>query len=124
MNDDLLNLDRRRFLAVAIACLSGSVLPEAQGSVPAAEGAAAPWQALFANSTAAVAVGRQYLRQHPQEASVPWLTDILFGTEQSMEKIRVGRQRDFRDGDVVVIDGWYFARTEARLLALLSMHTA
>ena len=111
MNDELLNLDRRRFLAAAVACLSGSVLPKAVASAIDADGAAA-------------AVGRQYLRQHPQEASVPWLTDILFGTEQSMEKIRVGRQRDFRDGDVVVIDGWYFARTEARLLALLSMHTA
>ena len=83
-----------------------------------------PWQALFADSAAAAAVGRQYLRNHPQEASAPWLTDILFGSEPSMEKIRLGRERDFRDGDVVVIEGWFYARTEARLLALLSIYPA
>jgi hypothetical protein len=122
---EFLDLDRRRFLTGAALCLSGSVLPEALASALGADGAAAPpWQVPFADSKAAAAIGRQYLRQYPEEASAAWLAESLFGGEPAAEKIRAGRQQDFRDGEVVVIDGWFFARTEARLLALLSMHAA
>jgi hypothetical protein len=66
---------------------------------------------------------------------VAWLEERLFhgdlsldrsraSPEELMETLRRGQRRDFRDGDVVVLDGWYFARTEARLLALISLRWA
>jgi hypothetical protein len=122
---DYLDLDRRRLLTGTALCLSVSVLPAGLTSAVAVDGVATPpWQALFAASKAAAAIGREYLRRYPEEASASWLAERLFGEEAAAERIRMGRQQDFRDGDVVVIDGWFFARTEARLLALLSMRPA
>jgi hypothetical protein len=80
-------------------------------------------------------VGRRYLEQYPQEASAPWLERQLFGSELPagdagpgsdglLEQLRRGRQQDFTAGAIVVLDGWYFARTEARLLALISLRAA
>lgn len=128
-------LDRRRFLTGVVLCLTGSLLPHAPAFSFPAGAAAGPVDGIFPDLRAAAAVGRQYLRQHPQEASEAWLTAMLFGSEwpsaqadgsrdEWMEKIRQGRQRDFLDGDVVVLDSWFFARTEARLLALISMRPA
>jgi len=132
---ELRNLDRRRFLTGAILCLSGLVLPEAPASAAAAGVGVVPADELFPELRTAAAVGRQYLRLHPHEASRDWLARSLFGSdrppsgsaigrEQLLDRIRLGRQRDFRDGDLVVLDGWYFARTEARLFALISLHPA
>lgn len=126
------DLDRRRFLEGALASLSVLALPAAATSPIAAEGAAA---ARMREMLAAATVGRLYLEQHPQEASVAWLEQRLFGTELStrseragrvelIERLRQGRQQDFRDGDLVVLDGWFFARSEARLLALISLRPA
>lgn len=128
-------LDRRRFLTGVVLCLSGSLLPQAPALSSPAGAAAGPLDEMFPDLRAAAAVGRQYLRQHPQEASETWLTATLFGgawpsgqgggnTDEWIEKIRQGRQRDFREGDVVVLDSWFFARTEARLLALISLRPA
>ena len=93
------------------------------------------WRAGRPDTRAAAAVGRLYLRQCPQEASATWLEQRLFGGKLSapgqhagndgpFDRLRQARQQDFRDGDVVVLDGWFFARTEARLLALISLRTA
>jgi hypothetical protein len=128
-------LDRRRFLTGVVLCLSGSLLPQAPAFSSPAGAAVGPLAATFPDLRAAAAVGRLYLRQHPEEASEAWLTTTLFGSESPlglgngsrdewMEKIRHGRHRDFCDGDVVVLDSWFFARTEARLLALISLHPA
>ena len=129
------DLDRRRFLEGALASLSVLALPAAATSPIAAEGAAAAWRTRIPEMRAAATVGRLYLEQHPHEASAAWLEQRLFGTELSarseragreslMERLRQGRQRDFRDGDLVVLDGWFFARSEARLLALVSLQPA
>ena len=87
------------------------------------------------DTRAAAAVGRRYLEQYPQEASAQWLEQQLFGTKLPagdagpgsnglLERLRRGRQQDFSAGAIVVLDGWFFARTEARLLALISLQTA
>lgn len=38
-----------------------------------------------------------------------------------MRQLAVSRDRDFRDDDLVIIDGWLLARTEARLMALVAL---
>ena len=129
------SLDRRRLLTVAVLCVSGSVVPPALVPACGIDCVAGSWGGLFPDLRAAITFGSQYLQQHQDEASASWLAKRLFerewppdGDEPStgalVERISRGRQQDFCDGDVLVIDGWFFARTEARLLALLSMTTA
>jgi hypothetical protein len=90
-------------------------------------------QALAAEVPAAAALGRQYLRQRPGEASAAWLVRQLFdeepyGRAEAVRRVvaqRIGQRReaDFRDGNLVVLQGWLVTQTEARLLALLSLRT-
>jgi hypothetical protein len=78
-------------------------------------------------------IGRRYLAKVPEEKSETWLMDVLFGGlgpvaghQFSLLSSRVGRLRrdDFVRGDLVEIDGWLLARTEARLCALAAICTA
>ena len=68
-------------------------------------------------------------RSNRAERSANWLARELFGQPSlSMtdgrgldwlkDRVRAGRARDFQRGDLVLLDGWFLARTEARLLAL------
>ena len=46
------------------------------------------------------------------------------GFERLLRGIAAGRARDYRDDDLVILDGWAVPRTEARLLALVAFCTA
>ena len=80
----------------------------------------------FKDPDGAAAVGRRYLALHPDEADADRLSEALFDSAQpsraTTEALRSDlsrqRQRDFRDGDVVILDGWLLARSEARVCAL------
>jgi hypothetical protein len=122
---------RRQFLAGALLSIAGSLrVAELIGSEP--DSVAGHLRGIFADPRGATAVGRRYLRSHPEEASAAWLSRTLFGAESVQEtgsdglellreRVRTGRAQDFRDGDVVILDGWAVTRTEARLLALASI---
>ena len=81
---------------------------------------------LFKDPQAAAAVGRRYLALYPEEADAGRLAESLFdeatASRATAEALRAAlsrqRQRDFRDGKVVVVDGWLLARSEARACAL------
>lgn len=122
---------RRRFLVGALLSLAGS-LQAARLIGSESVGVAGILRGMFSETSGAVAVGRRYLRSHPEEASATWLSQALFGSESALdmnpggieflrERIRAGRVQDFVDGDLVILDGWTVARTEARLLALASL---
>ncbi len=71
-----------------------------------------------------VGLGRRYLDSAPEDGDRQLLQRVL-GIEDS-GMIPVGRtrrriQQEFRRGDIVLVDGWYLARSEARLYALLSL---
>ena len=90
-------------------------------------------QVLASNVPGAAALGRQYLKQRPGEASAAWLVKQLFDEEPDgrpetvkrlvAQRIAWGREADFRHGNLVVLHGWLVPRTEARLLALLALRT-
>lgn len=74
-------------------------------------------------------LGELYLESQPDERSSSWLTRELFGDSSLLRVDRSdldrlkryvsdARARDFERGDLVLLQGWLFARTEARLLAL------
>jgi len=86
----------------------------------------------FPDVRAAAHVGQLYLQKEPGEGSAAWLANELFGCDKSCDveregvlraRLCAGRQQDFCKGDLVVLKGWVFTRTEARLLALLSLST-
>lgn len=77
-------------------------------------------------------LGKYYLEQQPEERSANRLALALFGSnsmrlqslfEQAGLQQAVGRQhdQDFRDGNVLVVDGWVLTRTEARVFALVAI---
>jgi len=81
---------------------------------------------------AARALGERYLEIEPAERSADWLAGELFGDVSLLtadprgldplkRRIRAGCARDFRQGDLVLLEGWWLARTEARLLALCAV---
>ncbi|MEE8526836.1 MAG: hypothetical protein V3T72_23120 [Thermoanaerobaculia bacterium] len=83
----------------------------------------------LADSAAASAavLGSKYLEQvpdeHDQRNLVRLLEERLAGSTQEslLARSRECIQRDYRDGEVVVVDGWQLSRTEARFYALASL---
>jgi hypothetical protein len=80
----------------------------------------------------AAAFGALYLRDRPQEQSADWLAARLFdsvlsrqydraGFEDLLQRVVANRARDFLEENLVILDGWVLARTEARLLALIAL---
>lgn len=76
-----------------------------------------------------VAVGRRYLEAHPDEASVAFLlralpqlgADIPSDPATGLGGLRDQVTEDFAAGDIVSVDGWSLARTEARAAALYAI---
>ena len=121
--------------------LLGTLLPLAgylpvPGFVDAGPQALSSWlRGLFPDPTAAAGVGACYLRCRVVERSAQRLTQQMFtcdlsseldrrGFERLLRGIAAGRARDYRDDDLVILDGWAVPRTEARLLALVAFCTA
>jgi hypothetical protein len=73
---------------------------------------------------ALAAIGARYLYDRPDEADVGSLRLFVFGDRSATSVGALCRiaceqaARDFARADVVVIEGWVLARTEARLFAL------
>jgi len=83
--------------------------------------------ALVTRPDAADEIGRSYLALHPEEADADALVAALAPPGSAVERARGGalaramRRRvhdDFARGDIVELDGWQLARSEARLCAL------
>src|SRR5688572_12909899 len=77
---------------------------------------------------AARRLGRLYLTRHPEDADAAVLERTLFGTTgagwnggRAAQTWATACQADFRAERVVVLDGWWLARSEARLCALLHL---
>ena len=92
----------------------------------------ASWLRALVPGWRAAALGARYLSDQPAERSADWLARRLFDSELSRQLDAAGfyalldntfarRAQDFIDDDLVVLDGWAVARTEARLLALIAL---
>ncbi len=90
---------------------------------------------LLEHPKSAAVVGRAYLQAFPAESSpgllaarlverIPGgLETVAASTESRVsELVRRSIGDDFVDLDIVVLQGWVFARTEARLCALTELH--
>jgi hypothetical protein len=120
---------RRRFLAGLAS------LPAAWVAWPASADAdvtvASALRRLFNDSIDhQVAIGSLYLAKEPAEASRQWLAGHVCGASWMSsdvpvhalaDRVRALRHDDFCRGDLVEIDGWLLARSEARLFALAAL---
>jgi hypothetical protein len=78
---------------------------------------------LFDRPDSAAAVGREYLREHPDEVDVSTLLAALdsAGPRSLHEWLRWRQAHDFEHGQTVTVQGWVLARTEARLCVLAAL---
>lgn len=65
-----------------------------------------------------LALGRRYLRLEPGEASADRLAVLI---EDALRRDPGAVVSEFRNGDVVILDGWVLSRTEARQCALSAL---
>ncbi len=106
---------------------TGAAYVVLSGNDDAADTAAAPTE--VAPDDALAAVGRRYLRDHPDEADVAVLLDALpalgdAAPADPTTQLAVLRDQvaaDYESGDVVEVDGWILALTEARAAALYAL---
>lgn len=82
---------------------------------------------IFSDLEAPRALGRRYLKSYPQESGREQLLETLIdgtapGDHEALRK-RLARRRgqDFRNGNIVIVDGWILARTEAQVCALTTL---
>jgi hypothetical protein len=119
---------RRRFLVTTLALLGASIAGLRLGRRETLDWE--QWLDRFAGEVPdAAAFGRRYLEMRPAEASVDALAREVFGEMLLSSSadfgrsigghVRSRRELDFKRGRLVVLGGWFFTATEARLMALL-----
>jgi hypothetical protein len=119
-------MDRRQFslTLVGYSLLGWSGLIQSS-SVPSAT---AIVTSLFTHYESAVNLGQRYLTLFPKEANYDWLIRTTLPDEYNQhdsqilkQTLKMQRQKDFYEGNTVMLDGWILSRTEARLCALLAL---
>jgi hypothetical protein len=131
-------LNRRRFLrraawAAGFLGLRPAVLSGRSIEAPVAR-QARRLAGIFARPASAARVGRAYLRDHPDQASLARLVQQLAagwpGGAQRIERLSAAQLRrrldrairaDFAAGRTVRVEGWVLAESEARLLGLTTL---
>ena len=70
-------------------------------------------------------IGQRYLEEYPDEADATELRSLLAFSGPAASALGPAlvpvATADFVNGDVVVIDGWHLARSEARAAALVAL---
>jgi hypothetical protein len=118
-------MKRRQF---GLAILGGSLLGLSGLSEMLSANPVSVEASLFTHHHSAIALGKHYLTLYPEEANYEWLTTqtlhrLPANTEPHAIKkaLKIQRQKDFYDGNTVMVEGWVLSRTEVRLCALLAL---
>jgi hypothetical protein len=128
-------LTRRRFLLLAAATVpaagAAGLLWARRGPESRVDTFAGRATAFIDDLGAARRLGRSYLEANPAEAGERQLERLLVeassewraargpvDVETMRALVRRDARRDFAEDRLVAVDGWYLARTEARLAAL------
>lgn len=128
-------LDRRRFIAAALALTAGAAtLRQPLAGLPDGGEADAPaLLATLGDSAAAGRIGAAYLAAHPEEASPDLLvqqltgslgigSDALPATQSALLRALVNQvEQEYCTAPLVRADGWLLAPSEARLYALAAL---
>lgn len=127
----VLTATRRTFLKWQAALLVAVLRPGSWAQAESQEQSLSLLNHFFSRELPeAIQIGRQYLESAPSERSASQLGKMILGnawgdrsidTQDLTTRVRARREQDFREGELVEINGWFFARTEARLCALAAL---
>ena len=114
---------RRMMLAGALAILPFG-MPATRPVVPPS--LLALIEGRFTDRLSLRATAEVYFRQYPGEFDLTRLCGLLLDginvrADGLLDQLRQSAVREFAAGDVVLIDGWVLARSEARLFAAASL---
>lgn len=110
-------MKRRRFFELATLSLAGLALPAAWSSPLRAD---TLFHGIFGSSDLAAHIGRLYRMKAPGAAArgMALVADLAAcPADDREERLRARAGADLVDLDVVVVDGWVMARSEADLCA-------
>lgn len=134
-DEGIRRLDRREFIAAAVALTTGAMLPRALCAADPHDSAAG-FVAVLSDADAGARLGATYLAAHPQEADAAVLVARLRQAlqEQSprfaLDPAALGPrlielvQQEYVRAPLVRVDGWLLAPSEARLYALAALSRA
>jgi hypothetical protein len=123
-------LDRRQFITAALGLVAGTLLPAGR---LAADAGAGNLVGMLADPAAAARVGRAYLDAVPAEADADLLVEHLVDSLRARggalpsdpEALRPALadlvQDEYITAELVAVDGWPLAPSEARLYALAAL---
>ena len=117
-------MKRRKFISFSIAGAATCCLPMWQCGI--AESADRPD---FLHSLVGPAklneIGKAYVERHPEEADHENLVKLISGTfsKNPNTPLNVTIQNEFRNGNIVAVNGWILSLTEARQSALFYLNS-
>ena len=126
-------MKRRQFIGLSAYIAAAIALPFAESCSTGNNDIAVSEPALLLrilNTKSIIETGHAYLQQYPAENSKEILRDLLLdknlrGTTTGAKAIHswlMGKTvEDFQGGQTVIVNGWVFARTEARQCGLYAL---
>lgn len=117
-------MERRRFVILALAGTAAVSLPLSQCASGDNDYRPQHLYSLIGKSKT-VEIGKAYVERFPSESDRKKLTALITTTlnEPPASKVNVRIQNEFRNGKVVIINGWILSLTEARQSALEYLNT-
>ena len=72
-----------------------------------------------------IEIGKAYIDRFPAEADIKKLTELISAAanDQHGSPVNIRIQNEFRNGKVVIINGWILSHTEARQSALFYLNS-
>lgn len=117
-------MERRRFVILTLAGTAAISLPLSQCNTGSGYDRPDMLYSLIGR-TKTLEIGKAYIRHVPSESNHHTLTALISAARNeppaSPGSIRI--QNEFRNGKVVVINGWILSVTEARLSALYYLNS-
>lgn len=116
-------MERRRFVILALAGTAVVSLPLSQCASAERDRPELLYALLGKSKT--IEIGKAYVEHFPSERDRNILTALIAATlkEQPASPINVSIENEFRNGKVVIINGWILSLTEARQSALYYLNT-
>ena len=117
-------MKRRNFLLVGTAGIAAISIPSYNyyfGDVTFDPLLAQPQSlSLIWESKEIRAIGKEFLKQTPEERRVRKLVNLLTDRSSDTDTLENEITKDFKSGRTVLVDGWILSETEARQCALAS----
>ena len=117
-------MERRRFVLLALAGTTAVSLPLSHCRTGGDESRPEFLYSLIGKSKT-IEIGKAYVEQFPSESNRNKLTALISASlhEQPATPANVRIQNEFRNGNIVIVNGWILSLTEARQSALYYLNT-